>query len=80
MAMKVFRLCATLCVALQAAFPVLGAALPDLYEASVTELQEGLQKRLFTSVDLVKVKRLFIASKSRKLTDKHRLTLLGIYL
>lgn len=28
---------------------------PDLYEASVAELQDGLQKGLFTSVDLVKV-------------------------
>lgn len=29
--------------------------LPDLYEASIAELQDGLQKGLFTSVDLVKV-------------------------
>ncbi|KAF8996739.1 hypothetical protein BDQ17DRAFT_1411673 [Cyathus striatus] len=29
-------------------------ALPDLYEASVLELQDGLDKGLFTSVDLVK--------------------------
>lgn len=29
--------------------------LPDLYEASISELQEGLEKGLFTSVDLVKV-------------------------
>lgn len=28
---------------------------PDLYEASIAELQEGLEKRRFTSVDLVKV-------------------------
>ena len=28
---------------------------PDLYEASITELQEGLEKGHFTSVDLVKV-------------------------
>lgn len=27
---------------------------PDLYEASISELQDGLQKGLFTSVDLVK--------------------------
>ncbi|PIL28846.1 transporter [Ganoderma sinense ZZ0214-1] len=27
---------------------------PDLYEASITDLQDGLQKGLFTSVDLVK--------------------------
>ena len=53
--MKLFKLCTTLCVAFQAAFHVLGTALPDLYEASVTELQEGLQSGLFTSVDLVKV-------------------------
>ena len=29
--------------------------LPDLYEASISELQLGLEKRQFTSVDLVKV-------------------------
>ncbi|PCH36783.1 amidase signature enzyme [Wolfiporia cocos MD-104 SS10] len=29
-------------------------SLPDLYEASIEELQEGLRKRRFTSVDLVK--------------------------
>ena len=29
--------------------------LPDLYEASVLELQNGLDQRLFSSVDLVKV-------------------------
>lgn len=28
---------------------------PDLYEASIAELQEGMEKGLFTSVDLVKV-------------------------
>lgn len=28
---------------------------PDLYEASIAELQSGLQSRHFTSVDLVKV-------------------------
>ena len=31
------------------------ASLPDLYEASIAELQEGLEKGQFTSVDLVKV-------------------------
>ena len=31
------------------------ATLPDLYEASIAELQDGLQKGLFTSVDLVMV-------------------------
>ena len=31
------------------------ASLPDLYEASIAELQDGLEKRQFTSVDLVKV-------------------------
>lgn len=29
--------------------------LPDLYEASIAELQEGMDKGHFTSVDLVKV-------------------------
>lgn len=28
---------------------------PDLYEASIAELQLGLEKKQFTSVDLVKV-------------------------
>ena len=31
-------------------------AFPDLYEASITELQDGLQGNLFTSVDLVNVR------------------------
>lgn len=31
------------------------ASYPDLYEASILQLQEGLQKQTFTSVDLVKV-------------------------
>ena len=31
------------------------AAFPDLYEASIAELQGGLEKGLFTSEDLVKV-------------------------
>ena len=30
-------------------------AFPDLYEASIAELQDGMEKGLFTSVDLVKV-------------------------
>ena len=29
--------------------------LPDLYEASISQLQQGLEKEHFTSVDLVKV-------------------------
>jgi len=28
---------------------------PDLYEASLVELQDGLESGLFTSVDLIKV-------------------------
>ena len=28
---------------------------PDLYEASIAELQDGMERGLFTSVDLVKV-------------------------
>ncbi|TFY52700.1 hypothetical protein EVG20_g10439, partial [Dentipellis fragilis] len=35
------------------------AALPDLYEASIAELQSGLEQGLFTSVDLVKVNSTF---------------------
>jgi amidase len=31
------------------------AQLPDLYEASIAELQDGLEHGHFTSVDLVKV-------------------------
>ena len=31
---------------------------PDLYEASLAELQDGLEKEQFTSVDLIKVDRL----------------------
>lgn len=34
-----------------------GVAFPDLYEASVAELQAGLYAGHFTSVDLVKVRR-----------------------
>lgn len=30
---------------------------PDLYEAGIVEIQSGLEKGLFTSVDLVKVRR-----------------------
>lgn len=30
--------------------------LPDLYEASIAELQSGLERGLFTSVDLVTVR------------------------
>ena len=33
-------------------------SLPDLYEASVVELYEGLERGDFSSVDLVKVSRL----------------------
>lgn len=35
--------------------------LPDLYEASISELQDGLERGHFTSVDLVRV-RYFIAT------------------
>ncbi|CDO76779.1 hypothetical protein BN946_scf184978.g8 [Trametes cinnabarina] len=34
--------------------PPSASPFPDLYEASISELQDGLQKGLFTSVDLVK--------------------------
>ncbi len=33
---------------------------PDLYEASISELQQGLEKGHFTSVDLVKVRLHFV--------------------
>lgn len=32
-------------------------SLPDLYEAGIEEIQDGLKKKHFTSVDLVKVSR-----------------------
>lgn len=32
------------------------AGFPDLYEASIAELQEGLEQKVFTSVDLVKAR------------------------
>ncbi|KIJ35770.1 hypothetical protein M422DRAFT_180252 [Sphaerobolus stellatus SS14] len=57
--MVVFRLFSVVLLACQAALTY-GASVepavtfPDLYEASVVELQAGLQKRQFTSVDLVK--------------------------
>lgn len=35
------------------------ATLPDLYEASIAELQDGLQKGHFSSVDLVKGSMIF---------------------
>lgn len=55
---------AALCVALQLAAPsvanVLTRAkappLPDLYEASIEELQAGLNAKTFTSVNLVTVR------------------------
>ena len=37
---------------------VKGVTFPDLYEASIAELQDGLSKGHFSSVDLVKVSRL----------------------
>jgi amidase len=36
---------------------VFSGTLPDLYEASITELQDGLVQGLFSSVQLVKVSR-----------------------
>ena len=49
--------------------------LPDLYEASISELQSGLQAGAFTSVDLIKVYMSSIKVNA-PLTDMHRLTLL----
>lgn len=40
---------------------------PDLYEASIAELQTGLEKGLFTSVDLVKVS---YSTRTLKVTKK----------
>ena len=62
--MKVIATLASLLISIQAFKPALAwsirgraapAPLPDLYEASVSELQDGLEKGAFTSVDLVKV-------------------------
>jgi len=51
----------TCCLRSTLALPNLpsSAVLPDLYEASIAELQDGLEKGLFTSVDLVKVRELY---------------------
>jgi hypothetical protein len=40
-------------------------ALPDLYEASIAELQDGLANGYYSSVDLVKVLCLLIGDHSR---------------
>lgn len=37
------------------------AAFPDLYEASIAELQSGLESGLFTSVDLVKASKSLVS-------------------
>ena len=44
---------------------------PDLYEASTTELQDGLQGGLFTSVDLVNVRNKITLKNLRKLIDEN---------
>lgn len=38
-----------------ASAPPVKITFPDLYEASIAELQDGLEKGHFTSVDLIKV-------------------------
>lgn len=56
-ALVAFGICSAPTVNATSAIPdsQLTQKLPDLYEASIAELQEGLEKGLFTSVDLVKV-------------------------
>ncbi len=51
------------------------AAFPDLYEASIAELQTGLEKGQFTSVDLVKVWPLDVSTRLTLTTT----TLTGIF-
>ena len=46
-------------------------AFPDLYEASITELQDGPQGGLFTSVDLVNVRNKITLKNLRKLIDEN---------
>lgn len=48
---------------------------PDLYEASVPELQAGLNAGHFTSVDLVKVRRYLASEESLNSPTIRRLTL-----
>ena len=52
---------------------------PDLYEASIAELQDGLENGHFTSVDLVKVNRSFAVSSKDTNTTRlcHRRILLA---
>lgn len=74
--LKIMQLLLVIFAALFAASPVLSrewmakfsmdvfsrkAALPDLYEASVLELQAGLGSGAFSSVDLVKVRLAFVS-------------------
>jgi amidase len=51
---------------------------PDLYEATLAELQEGMEKGHFTSVDLVKVSLLVSSLASVVLSYAHRPTSLGL--
>ena len=73
--MRLFRqlfLCVT---SLQCFYTVLSKTVeratqfPDLYEASVVELQDGLERGDFSSVDLVKVNLNFTARQN--VTDRH---------
>ena len=50
---------------------------PDLYEASISELQEGLEKGDFTSVDLVKVRSLYVRSRRVEVLSSRRRTSRG---
>ena len=45
------------------------AAFPDLYEASIAELQAGLEREQFTSVDLVTVSRALTCTSLYKFTN-----------
>lgn len=54
------------------------AELPDLYEASIAELQDGLQKGHFTSVDLVKVSTPYTTETDMSCLVMNRHTLLGL--
>lgn len=51
--------------------------LPDLYEASIAELQSGLEQGLFTSVDLVTVRPLLLCEWSSDSRECQRHTSRG---
>ena len=57
---------------------VVNAALPDLYEVSIAELQAGLEQERFTSVDLVTVSRALTCTCSLYRTTLVNLNAIGL--